>query len=69
MGIVHPLFTRVVLKAAWLDGHAGLTYAALSAHAAWLRAVKLRQIEQQKRSVVDSYVEKPTQTSTIESRN
>ena len=39
------LFTRVVLKSAWLDGHAGLTYAALSSHAAWLRAIKLREME------------------------
>jgi len=40
------LFSRVVLKGAWLDGQAGLTYAALSAHAAWLRSVKLREMEQ-----------------------
>ena len=39
------LFQRVVLKGAWLDGHAGLTYAALSSHAAWLRAIKLKQYE------------------------
>jgi glycosyltransferase involved in cell wall biosynthesis len=39
------LFSRVVLKSAWLDGHAGLTYAALSGHAAWLRAIKLKQIQ------------------------
>jgi glycosyltransferase involved in cell wall biosynthesis len=38
------LGVRVVAKGAWLDGHAGLTYAALSAHAAWLRAVKLREL-------------------------
>jgi hypothetical protein len=34
-----------VLKGAWLDGQAGLMYAALSAHAAWLRSVKLWEIE------------------------
>lgn len=39
------LFARIVLKGAWLDGQAGLTYAALSAHAAWLRAVKLKQLD------------------------
>ncbi len=39
------LFSRVVLKGAWLDGQAGLMYAALSAHAAWLRSVKLWEIE------------------------
>jgi glycosyltransferase involved in cell wall biosynthesis len=40
------LAARIGIKGAWLDGHAGLTYAALSAHAAWLRAIKLRQIGQ-----------------------
>ena len=39
------LFSRVVLKGAWLDGQAGLIYAALSAHAAWLRCVKLLDLE------------------------
>jgi len=39
------LFSRVVLKGAWLDGQAGLIYAALSAHAAWLRSAKLWEIE------------------------
>jgi glycosyltransferase involved in cell wall biosynthesis len=39
------LFSRVVLKGAWLDGQAGLMYAALSAHAAWLRSVKLWEME------------------------
>jgi len=39
------LGVRVLMRGAWLDGHAGLTYAALSAHAAWLRAVKLKEIE------------------------
>jgi glycosyltransferase involved in cell wall biosynthesis len=39
------LFSRVVLKGAWLDGQAGLIYAALSAHAAWLRSVKLWEME------------------------
>ncbi len=43
---VWELFARIILKGAWLDGHAGLTYAALSAHAAWLRAVKLKQLEE-----------------------
>jgi glycosyltransferase involved in cell wall biosynthesis len=42
------LFSRVVLKGAWLDGQAGLIYAALSAHAAWLRSVKLWEIDQAK---------------------
>ncbi len=45
------LFARVVLKGAWLDGHAGLTYAALSGHAAWLRAIKLKQIAEGKRPI------------------
>lgn len=40
------LFNRVVLKSAWLDGQAGLIYAALSSHAAWLRSVRLRELEQ-----------------------
>jgi len=40
------LFSRVIVKGAWLDGQAGLIYAALSAHAAWLRSVKLWEIEQ-----------------------
>ena len=39
------LFSRVVLKGAYLDGQAGLLYAALSAHAAWLRSAKLWEIE------------------------
>lgn len=39
------LATRVLGRGAWLDGQAGLTYAALSAHAAWLRAIKLWEIE------------------------
>ena len=39
------LFSRVVLKGAWLDGQAGLIYATLSAHAVWLRSVKLWEIE------------------------
>jgi len=37
----------VILKGAWLDGQAGLLYAALSAHAAWLRCVKLWDMEQE----------------------
>ncbi len=40
------LLQRVVLRGAWLDGQPGLIYAALSAHAAWLRAIKLRELEQ-----------------------
>ena len=39
------LFARVALRGAWLDGQPGLMYAALSAHAAWLRAVKLWEME------------------------
>jgi glycosyltransferase involved in cell wall biosynthesis len=38
------LGVRVIVKGAWLDGQAGITYAALSAGAAWLRAVKLREL-------------------------
>src|SRR5258708_1417734 len=38
------LFVRIGVKGAWLDGHAGLTYAALSSHAAWLRAIKLKEL-------------------------
>ena len=44
---VWELFNRVVLKGAWLDGQAGLMYAALSAHAAWLRSVKLWELQNQ----------------------
>ena len=43
------LFSRVVLKGAWLDGQPGLIYAALSSHAAWLRAVKLWELEHSQR--------------------
>lgn len=39
------LLVRVGLRGAWLDGQAGLIYAALSAHAAWLRAIKLWEME------------------------
>jgi len=42
---VWELFARVVLKGAWMDGQAGLIYAALSAHAAWLRGIKLWDLE------------------------
>jgi glycosyltransferase involved in cell wall biosynthesis len=42
---VWELFNRVLVKGAWLDGQAGLIYAALSAHAAWLRGVKLWDLE------------------------
>lgn len=43
--LVWELLVRVVLKGAWLDGHPGLIYAMLSAYAAWLRAIKLWEIE------------------------
>jgi len=43
------IINRVVIHGAWLDGQAGLMYAALSAHAAWLRAIKLW--EKEKKSV------------------
>jgi glycosyltransferase involved in cell wall biosynthesis len=43
---VWELFNRVLVKGAWLDGQAGLIYAALSAHAAWLRGVKLWDFDQ-----------------------
>jgi hypothetical protein len=36
---------RVLLRGAWLDGPRGLQYAALSARATWLRAIKLRELE------------------------
>lgn len=39
------LFSRLVVKGAWLDGQRGMMYAALSAHTAWLRAMKLWEIE------------------------
>lgn len=42
------LFQRIVLRGAWLDGQPGLVYAALSAHAAWLRAIKLWALETRK---------------------
>jgi glycosyltransferase involved in cell wall biosynthesis len=38
------LGVRVLAKGAWLDGQPGITYAALSAGATWLRAVKLREM-------------------------
>jgi glycosyltransferase involved in cell wall biosynthesis len=38
------VFSRAVLKGAALDGEAGWTYAALSGHTAWLRAIKLREL-------------------------
>jgi hypothetical protein len=41
---VWELFQRVVLRGAWLDGRAGLLYAALSARATWLRSIKLRRL-------------------------
>jgi glycosyltransferase involved in cell wall biosynthesis len=42
------IFVRVVMRGAWIDGQPGLMYAALSAHAAWLRAIKLWEIEHAK---------------------
>jgi len=42
------LLQRIVFKGAWLDGRPGIVYAALSAHTAWLRAVKLWQLEHRK---------------------
>ena len=39
------LFARIVLKSAWLDGAPGLMYAAFSSHAAWVRSMKLWEIE------------------------
>jgi glycosyltransferase involved in cell wall biosynthesis len=39
------IFARVALKGAWLDGRPGIVYAALSAHAAWIRSVKLWALE------------------------
>ena len=38
-------FSRIVLRGAWLDGSSGLIYAALSAHATWLRAIKLWELQ------------------------
>jgi glycosyltransferase involved in cell wall biosynthesis len=37
---------RTLIRGAWLDGRPGLTYAALSARATWMRATKLRDLEQ-----------------------
>jgi glycosyltransferase involved in cell wall biosynthesis len=42
------LFSRVVLEGAWLDGEAGIIYALLSSHAAWLRSAKLWEMENAK---------------------
>ena len=39
------LFSRIALKSAWLDGQPGLMYACLSAHAVWLRQMKLWELE------------------------
>jgi ADP-heptose:LPS heptosyltransferase len=41
------LGVRVIAKGAWLDGQPGITYAALSAGATWLRAVKLRELSRE----------------------
>lgn len=43
---VWEIFSRVLLRGAWLDGQAGLVYAALSGHSAWLRSIKLWEIGQ-----------------------
>ncbi len=40
------LFNRIVLRGAWLDGYAGLTYAVLSSRASWMRSVKLKNLQQ-----------------------
>jgi len=40
------LFNRVVLKSAWMDGRPGMMYAAFSSHTAWVRAMKLWEIQQ-----------------------
>ncbi len=40
------LFLRVVIKGAWLDGGLGLMYAGLSSHTAWVRSMKLWEIQQ-----------------------
>ena len=34
-------FSRFVLRGGFLDGHAGFIYAGLTAHATWLRALKM----------------------------
>lgn len=47
------LFARVVLRGAWLDGWPGIVYAALSAHASWLRAIKLWELERGRLSAPD----------------
>ena len=39
------LFNRVVLKSAWMDGRAGIMYAAFSSHTAWVRSMKLWEIQ------------------------
>lgn len=39
------LFSRVVLKSAWMDGRPGMMYAAFSSHTAWVRAMKLWEIQ------------------------
>jgi glycosyltransferase involved in cell wall biosynthesis len=36
--------SRLVLRGGFLDGHAGLLYAGLTAHATWLRALKLWEL-------------------------
>jgi glycosyltransferase involved in cell wall biosynthesis len=37
-------FSRLVLRAGWLDGHRGLLYAGLTAYAVWLRSLKLWEL-------------------------
>ncbi len=39
------MLRRLVLLGGILDGHAGFLYAGLSAYSAWLRAIKLRELE------------------------
>lgn len=43
------IFTRVILRGAWLDGQPGIIYAMLSADTAWLRAVRLWEMEKARR--------------------
>jgi glycosyltransferase involved in cell wall biosynthesis len=37
-------FSRFILRGGFLDGHPGLVYAGLTAHASWLRALKLWEL-------------------------
>lgn len=47
------LFVRIGLKSAWLDGPRGLFFAGLSAHTAWLRSLKLWEIENRQNDSTD----------------